>query len=379
MKTINRDCLFYKGYMPCIFHKKKSVRCDSCQDYKPAGKRILVIKLDALGDVLRTTSILPVLHKKYPQAAVTWVTRGGALPLLSNDPSVIHRKLAVEANYLEFILNEKFDVGICLDTEPLSAAILNIAKCAKKYGYITDKYGQVMPANEAARQWYIMGLDDEEKKKNRKTFFEHMYRICNLEGSYARPQYSLSQRQLSFKEAFSRAKELDKYKGVIGVNTGGGGRWQFKRWTKDGYIGLIRLWKEKFPGDAVILYGGPQEKALNREISSKLGDAVIDAGCDNTIEEFASLVDISDIFLTSDSLGMHLSVAMNIMTIVLVGPTSPWELDVFGNGRIIYQDMECIGCYLNMCAKDTTCMGSITPELVLKEIENALSEKKVTV
>ncbi|MCX7766040.1 MAG: hypothetical protein N2246_04970, partial [Candidatus Sumerlaeia bacterium] len=52
--VIKFDCKYYLGYKPC----GKSLMCEGCQYYAPMGKRILIIKLGAMGDVLRTTPLL---------------------------------------------------------------------------------------------------------------------------------------------------------------------------------------------------------------------------------------------------------------------------------------------------------------------------------
>jgi heptosyltransferase-2 len=95
---IKKDCIYCLGSKPCKFHKQDGRLCEDCQDYRKTEKKILIIKLDALGDVLRTTSILPALIKKYPNSGITWITRKNALPLLEKN-SYIFRKCAVEENY----------------------------------------------------------------------------------------------------------------------------------------------------------------------------------------------------------------------------------------------------------------------------------------
>ncbi|MCX6165980.1 MAG: lipopolysaccharide heptosyltransferase family protein, partial [Ignavibacteriae bacterium] len=144
---------YYVGSKPCKFHKTDKRLCDNCRDYEKFSKRILIIKLDALGDVLRTTSILPALLQKYPNSHITWITKSRAAGLLKNNGH-INRILTVENNYLSYILNEEFDIGICLDAENMSATILSIAKCKEIFGFIVSKLGQLLPANKEAHQWY---------------------------------------------------------------------------------------------------------------------------------------------------------------------------------------------------------------------------------
>ena len=50
--------------------------------------KILIIKLDATGDVLRTTSILPPLKLKYHDAHITWCTRNNSKELFKYNPYV---------------------------------------------------------------------------------------------------------------------------------------------------------------------------------------------------------------------------------------------------------------------------------------------------
>jgi len=61
-----KDCKNFPGDRPCIYHKEENIKCDNYNYYSPLDKKILIIKLEAIGDVLRTTSILPPLKNKYP-------------------------------------------------------------------------------------------------------------------------------------------------------------------------------------------------------------------------------------------------------------------------------------------------------------------------
>ena len=51
-------------------------------------QEILIVKTAALGDVLRTTSILEGLHERHPKARITWVTAPGAVDLVRTHPFV---------------------------------------------------------------------------------------------------------------------------------------------------------------------------------------------------------------------------------------------------------------------------------------------------
>jgi heptosyltransferase-2 len=133
------------------------------------NERVLVVKLAALGDVLRTTSGLVPLKARHPGCHVTWVTRTTAVPILQGNP-LIDRILAVESNYLELLLSEQFDIVIAPDAEPLSAAIAALARSNTKCGFVADGRGGVRATNTAAERWWQLGLDDVLKRENRRTY-----------------------------------------------------------------------------------------------------------------------------------------------------------------------------------------------------------------
>ena len=94
--TVHYDCRFFQGDRPCVWHKKEKVRCMGCRHYEQIETRILVVKLDSLGDVLRTTSILYPLKEHHRNAHISWITRAEAAPLLQNN-SLIDRLLIYNA------------------------------------------------------------------------------------------------------------------------------------------------------------------------------------------------------------------------------------------------------------------------------------------
>ena len=64
----------------------------------------------------------------------------------------------------------------------------------------------------------------------------------------------------------------------------------------------------------------------NIRIKNLAGDKVIDAGCDNSLMDFAALIGLCDILVTSDSLALHIGVALKKYVVTLFGPTS-WAAD----------------------------------------------------
>ena len=58
------DCRNFIGDRPCEIHKKTKRMCDECDLYDPWDEKIWIVKLDSIGDVIRTTFILDAIKIK---------------------------------------------------------------------------------------------------------------------------------------------------------------------------------------------------------------------------------------------------------------------------------------------------------------------------
>jgi hypothetical protein len=84
---IHFDRRHFRGHIPCKPNKTHGHECGNCPVYEVPGKRILIIKLGALGDVIRTSPLLVRYRKLWPNAHITWITQS---------PDVVPRKLVDE-------------------------------------------------------------------------------------------------------------------------------------------------------------------------------------------------------------------------------------------------------------------------------------------
>ncbi|MFI5251984.1 MAG: glycosyltransferase family 9 protein [Bacteroidota bacterium] len=371
------DCRYFEGDRPCEPHKREGVKCDTCPYYEVIKSKILIVKLDAIGDVLRTTAILHGLKEDYPGSEITWVTRSSAMPIFKNN-TLVNQVLEYEsAGTMYFLYVQQFDVVINLDAAQPSAALASLAKGTRKLGFGMDARGKVYPFNEEAISWFEMGAFDDIKKKNTHTYQDIMLDICKISQSNKEIVLSLSPDEIQFAEQFSQSYQLKKTNRTIGMNTGASPRWQFKQWTLEGYTGLIKkILKET--DWTILLYGGPYERERNATLAAIDKKRVIDTGSDNSLRQFFSLITLSDVFITGDTLAMHAATALKKNVIALFGPTSEAEIETYG-GRIIkiHADLDCLCCYKMRCDFDPNCMNSITPDRIFFAVKSALQTIKI--
>ena len=72
---INFLCRYYKASKPCKFNKIDGSECPTCVHASEFRDRVLFIKLDAIGDVLQSASLLPSIVSCHNSPYLAWLTR----------------------------------------------------------------------------------------------------------------------------------------------------------------------------------------------------------------------------------------------------------------------------------------------------------------
>jgi heptosyltransferase-2 len=369
IREIAFDCRYFLGDRPCSWHKQEQVHC-TCDRYDPIREQILIIKLDAMGDVLRTTAILPALAEAHPGGAITWVTRPESIALLAKNP-YLAEVVPYGADTLVHLFNRTFDRVINLDAGKISAGLAALARSPRKDGFLLTETGQVTPTNEAARAWLEMGLFDDLKRRNTRTYQSIMAEILGLPLAKCRYVLQLSDEEQARARSHLERLGVDLDAPIVGLNTGAGGRWQLKQWRLDGFLELCTQLRLDL-GAQILLLGGKAERDRHERLAADSLVPVFDAGNDNDLRHFAALVAQCNVVVSGDTLAMHIALATERRVVVLFGPTSAAEIELYGLGDKLYPDMNCLGCYKETCDLVPNCMDLIGVDLVAKAVKRQL-------
>jgi heptosyltransferase-2 len=293
-----------------------------------------------------------------------------SLDLLHNNP-YIDKILGYNQAGIMPLMIEKFDVLISLDKEPPSTSLATMVQSHHKYGFGMNEYGNLIPFNTAAEYAYQLGIDDDLKfRKNDMTYQEIIYKTAEIE--YQRDGYVFQLEAKSREKAIQFCKEqsISKTNRAIGLNTGAGIKFETKQWPPDKYIKLIHYLREELSAD-IFLLGGKKEMALNRYLEREAESGVFNTGNDNSLLEFAGFISLMDLVVSSDTLGLHLAIALGKKVVALFGSTCPQEIDLFGQGTKLFAGTDCSPCYRQTCP-DMKCMEEIRPKLVFEEIKKLI-------
>ena len=159
LSSLNVDCRWFKGDVPCSPHKLHGVHCIDeqghvCEHYGPITSDILIIKLGAVGDIIRTTPLLRRLKELYPQARIWWLTHTPEVV-----PKIVDVVLRFTPQSLAIVTATYFDMVFNLEKDREACALLSTLSARIKKGFTLNN-GMPVPIDSDAEGKYMTGVFD---------------------------------------------------------------------------------------------------------------------------------------------------------------------------------------------------------------------------
>lgn len=320
----------------------------------------MLINLDALGDVLRNTSVLPSIRRAYPRARVTWLTRPRAASLLEGNP-LIDRIIRLEPGVDTLLQTLTFDLVLNADKTMVAGGLAMSCRATERRGFGIDEHGSIVALNAEAAYLYRMGLDDHLKFKVNQRSAQDL--LCEAFGfQYARDPYVLHA---------ERPAGLRRLR--VGFNTGCGPKWPLKKIAIPTVEAAIaRIVHET--GEPVLLLGGPEDTQTHEALAERLGEAVVRSPTTEGIQVGAAHMDRVDVVVSGDSLGMHMAIGLGKHVVAWFGPTSAPEIDLYGRGVKLISEMACSPCWSPICQELVPCSARVSPAAIATAVQGCLSE-----
>jgi ADP-heptose:LPS heptosyltransferase len=358
--TVHRDCRHFKGDRPCKPHKDEGVICRDCPHFDPISTRILIIKLGAIGDVIRTTPLLSPLREKYPNAEITWMTlTPEVVPTRNFHQDALDIILPWTWDSILTVTNSKYDVVINLDKDADACVVAEATEAPVKYGYGWED-NRCRPLNDLANDKFLTGLDDNLYKSNQKSYPQEIIEICGLE--YKKQPYILDPH---LEEPLP--DRIPTERPLIGLNTGCSPRWKTRLWPESHWIQLASHLKTL--GYGVMLLGGKAEDQKNRRIA--VASETFYPG-EFPLTRFIRIVGEIDLMVTAVTMALHIALGLHKKVVLFNNIFNRHEFELYSQGMILEPEMECQCCFKNEC--DIDCMKTIFPERVVKACQQLLSD-----
>lgn len=362
-------CKKFTGYKPCYSYQTCLEK--GCQDDTPQnhmGTKILIISLDALGNVLDNTPILHAIKRKFPESTIFWITMPGADKILQNNP-LIDRVFVWNDEHRMILKQYFFDYVMNADKSDYACAFANETHAKRKLGFMLNEDGKIVPANESAMYSYVLGNNDQMKfRENTRSGVDIIHEVFELE--YKRDPYvfEFSAEENLFIEAYKHEIEYDATKKYIGFNTGCSTLFPNKKMTIEQHVKIIESLAVE-DGLLFVLLGGREDTERNDAIYDALSDVArsktIKTPTTMGIRKGACYMNIVDVVITGDSFGMHLAIGLKKYVIAWFGLSCHAEIELYGRGEKLYQpDLACSPCWKKACPYNLECISMIDLEKI---------------
>jgi len=333
------------------------------------NKRILVVEVNWLGDVLFSTAALRQLRKMYPESYIACLVHKRCREVLEGndyineiivlDEEKNHRGLFGKLGLIRQLKAKNFDTAYLFHRSFTRTLICYLSGIKNRIGYVTAKRkflltDAVSPPGEvihrAAYYMYLITRKITDKK-------EELH--CS---------FSFNRYNREYINNILQGEGINLGDKLVVIHTAG--NWLQKRWPKEYFAKLadklIKHYKVK-----LIFTGAEKEKAHISDIISLMKETAINLCARTSLKELGALFQGADLIISGDSGPLHIAVASQRPTIALFGPTDQKITGPLAtkNISVLQKDVGCvIPCYDVNCP-DNRCMSAISVQDVLDCIE----------
>jgi len=379
-------------------------------------KKILVIKLRHIGDVLMSVPVFRALRENFPDAHIAALVNSGTEEALDSSPFIneiiafdrsikrmnLLQKYTKEISVLRMIRRKGFDMAVDL-TSGDRAAIISFVSGAS-YRLAHDTRGGF-----GGKKYLYTHL--AARNDNQHTVLQNLdvVRQFGIKSDNLSVDISIPESARMFAKSIVSHNRTDNIAPVVHVHPTS--RWLFKCW-RDEYMAEVINWLT-VRGIIVIVTSAPDKREMEKakRILSLVGDSpdstaspvnlgqsphgsrLIDLCGKTTIKQLAAISEVSDLFFGVDSAPMHIAAAVGTPVVALFGPSGafhwgPWNnswgqgsrvkgqggpyqkrngVQTFGMHTVIQRDWDCIPCGKDGCKgnKKSDCLFDISVDEVI--------------
>jgi heptosyltransferase I len=348
-------------------------------------RKILILRLSAVGDVIRTLPAVKALKEYYPSSSITWVVEEPSRALLESQPEIdevilfprkrwadgiksarrIWRTIAEMWRFVSGLRRKEFDVVLDFHGILKSGLISFFSGSPKRIGFDrrSSKEGNFIFSNVKVK------LPEEQMSRFQKNFALLMG--MGLEVKSFHPKLHIPVEDREYVDSFLHSLFTSFKKPFIAIHSGTSQKTLYKRWMPIQYARLAdRLVRELKA--TVIFTWGPDELTWVEGIRKEMKEPSILGPRTESLVQLGEVYRHCDLYIGGDTGPMHIASLMGIPAVVIYGPTDPIVNEPFGKHRKVRKEVGCNPCRNRSC-KELTCLKMITVDDVFKATKEILS------
>lgn len=348
-------------------------------------RKILILRLSAVGDVIRTLPAVKALKASSPSSSLTWMVEEPSKALLESQPEIDQVILFPRRKWIEgikslqkmpktireigrFILDlrrREFDMVLDFHGILKSGLLSFFSGSPKRIGFDrrSSKEGNSFFSNVKVR------LPDEKLSRFQRNF--KLLQGMGLEVKNFNFKLHIPSENREYVESFFHSLSTPLKKPFIAVHPGTSPKTFYKRWMPDQYAKLAdRLIHEL--NATVIFTWGPEEMGWVEGIRKEMEGPSILGPQTKSLTELGEVLRRCDLYIGGDTGPMHIAPLVGTPVVVIYGPTDPIINEPLGLHKKVIKEVGCNPCRKRSC-KELTCLKAITVDDVLQATKEILS------
>lgn len=336
-------------------------------------RRILIIRMGAIGDVVNALVLASVLKEHDPEVEIAWAVHGLSLPFVEGHPAIdrchLWRKGGGFAGFRAFLgelRRERYDLAIDLQRLAKSSAVARLSGARRVLGY--DRH-------RAKEQSWLLTKERIPTADVRRHMVRHYLEFAEYLGV---PDPQPIFRFPEFPEAAQWARDFVAPFGDRPLLVNMGASKAARRWSPQRFGQLAAALHER-TNRTVLLVGGPDELATADEARAEIRSVpgIVDMIGTTTLPQLLELLRHVAVFIGGDTGPMHMAVAVGRHVVGIFGPSDASRTGPFGETHTIVQGTRVFSSAqaFERSGWQTAEMDDVTVELVVETAARDLEER----
>ncbi len=332
-----------------------------------APKRILIVKLSAIGDVLMATPVAHALRTAFPQSHIAWVVEGKSADVVRGNPCldeviIFGRTKSGHvfndaSNFLRGVVSirrelksGKFDACIDLQGRLRSAFVCLLSGAKRRIG-----------ASDATEHSQLLYTDKYEPRPDVTNIQQRnldLLKPLGVDSTETAMHMPVCEDDREFADRYFQDHNLGKEKVVaLCVAT----TWRSKHWTPEGWTAVADILWRKY-GARSLMLGSKADIPLVQKIADATECKPLIAAGQTTLKQAGAVMEKCVAVIGVDTGLLHMAVALDRPTVGLFGASDWRDFQKKDNFIWVAKDYPCSPCRRRPTCSDIDCMKSITPE-----------------
>lgn len=328
-------------------------------------KRILIVEVNWIGDVLFSTPLIRAVQAKFKDAHIACMVPPRVKEILEHNPRIDeiivydekaeHRTFFGKLRFINLLRKKHFDLAILLHRSLTRTLITFFAGIKERTGYMTEK-----------RNFFLTSpVKIPEKDLHKVDYFLRIAESLGCDASRKDCEFFVGEKERGYIKKELEKSGVTKRDLLVVINPGG--NWRPKRWSEANFA-LFGDSIIKSHGAKVVISGAPEDMKRAERVRSRMKEKPIIFCGKTNLKELGALMERANFVVSGDSGPMHIARALKSNVVALFGPTSPELTGPYGSGnyKIISKAVGCeVPCY-DLACSNQRCMDAITVDDVLR-------------